>query len=214
MTDEALQTRRTLVVRALAGSAAVTLLGAAESPAATLTVPTVPAVTTTTPAGQVSDAGVLTALLVVEQVSAFSYAHVLATTKLSHRVRRVLRDFGAQERAHTAAIGAALRAQGGSAPRRPRNAKAADEILRALGSPGSLGHIHNQADAIRFLVGLETVAEGAYWKAMAVLIDPTVLVTAAQIMANEAQHEIGLRVLVPGFKAADYAPTPFVSGRH
>jgi hypothetical protein len=206
-------TRRALVARTLAGSAALALLRASAGTATPLTVPTIPSATTTS-GNPPTDTDVLSALLLIERVSVFSYAHVLASIALDHRARGVIRGFAGHERVHAATIAAELRTRGGSAPPRPRNATIADEILDAVGSPGRLAHVHNQADAIRFLVGLETVAEGAYYKAIAWLADPRLLAIAAQIMANQAQHEMGLRILVPGFKAIDYAPTAFVSGRH
>ena len=90
-------------------------------------------------------------------------------------------------------------ALGGVAPSPPANVAAADIDLARRRVKGRLGQLRGEQDALRLLLAAERVVVGAYFVALTKLEDRRLIVLAAQIMANDAQHEalIG-ELLYPG----------------
>ena len=87
-----------------------------------------------------------------------------------------------------AALSRALVKLGRTAPPAPTNADKVSGRLEALHGSGSLTSLKTEAQALPYLVGVETVAEGVYYSAISRLSDPSLVVLAAGIMGCEAQH--------------------------
>lgn len=191
MDSPARTTRRQLVARALAvgglgtaGPTVASLLGAAQSHAAA------------TPR---TDADLLYELLAVELLVAVVYTKVIQTGVLSARADRLADELLVHEQAHARVLTLALRNRGGIPPTSPESTSAIDDLLAATHVSGSLAKLKDERDCIHLLLDMETVAEGAYYKAMSMLRNPHLLRTGAEIMASEAQHYTVLsRVLHPG----------------
>jgi ferritin-like protein len=146
-----------------------------------------------------SDPQLLTDLLHAELLIAFAYQQALQSTVLTPRARVVLGRLHSQELAHITALTAALKRLGGSPPPAPADLKAADRQLVAHHVQDKLDSITDEAGWFRVLVDLEHAVEGAYYEALANLSDPALQRLAAQILANEAQHEVMLlRLRHPG----------------
>jgi hypothetical protein len=54
---------------------------------------------------------------------------------------------------------------------------------------GRLGQLKNTKDALYLLLAMERVTVGAYFVALTKLDDRSLITLAAEIMANDAQHE-------------------------
>ena len=65
---------------------------------------------------------------------------------------------------------------------------------------------------MRLLLTLEQVTIGAYFVALTKLQSTDLIVLASQIMANEAQHDANLGLLLPPFKAGSAVPYGLVQG--
>ncbi len=159
-----------------------------------------------------SDADVLRGLLTVEQLLAFTYQHLLAAGGLSDATKPMISRFLSQERDHVSLLTAALGGQGGSAPLPPGTIPGASRALAQLGAPGSLRLSHTEVDSIHYLIGAETVAEGAYYEALSKLSDAKLAVGAAQIMACEAQHWTSLSGALHAGDVNRAVPYPVVLG--
>lgn len=146
-----------------------------------------------------SDPELLTDLLHVELLLAFAYEQALQSTVLSTRSRIVLGRLHSQELAHIAALTAALKRLGGTPPPAPTDPTSADRQLVAHHVSDELTSITDEAGWFRLLVDLEHAVEGAYYATLSGLSDPALQRLAAQILANEAQHEVMLlRLRHPG----------------
>jgi rubrerythrin len=161
----------------------------------------------------VTDADVLHRLLEVEQLIAYSYGQVLAVGVLSPRVAGVLTPFLAHEQRHLGVLGADLSRHGGRLPSGPASDAVADSALSKF-HVTKLSDVHSERDAIELLIGAEAVITGTYYLAIAELTDPAVVTTAAQAMANEAQHATVLRHLLHPHTISKVVPRAFVEGRH
>ncbi len=159
-----------------------------------------------------TDAELLVDLLHAELLLAFAYRQALQSTVLSSRERVVLERLHSQELAHITALAAALKHLGGTPPPEPSDPGTADRQLAAHHVSVKLASITDEAGWFGLLVDLEHVVEGAYYKALADLHDPALQHTAAQILANEAQHEVMLvRLRHPG-DIKEIVPSSLVQG--
>lgn len=138
--------------------------------------------------GAQGDAALLRRIVGIEQLIVAAYAHVLATVSLSAASASSLRVFLSQERAHVHLLSGALLQLGETPPAPPSDVDAVSRQLESLHGSGNLTQLHREAYALPYLVGVETVAEDAYYSAMSKLSDPRLLVLAAEILACEAQH--------------------------
>jgi rubrerythrin len=155
------------------------------------------------------DREVLARLLAMEQAIAFSYEHVLAAGVLSATSRAIAAGFLPHEREHVRLLSGELAARGGATPPGPASSAAAEHALAALGVSGGLG---SSADAVHYLIALETLAEGAYYESMARLIDRRLMRLAAEIMSAEAQHWSGLSQVLHSGDVYSAVPQPVVTG--
>jgi hypothetical protein len=158
------------------------------------------------------DRAELQSLVVVEQLSAFAYAQIVGEPNLLGGSSAQLRSFLAQEREHVQRLSAALSGLGGTVPPAPGDVASASRQLAALHVPGSLKSLSKGDDAVRYLIGVETLAEGAYFSAMSRLSDQRLLVLAAQIMSCEAQHWTALSGILHAGDIYRGVPYPVVLG--
>jgi Ferritin-like domain len=202
VTIVAAPTRRELLVGGVAGAGGVLLASASAA---------VPAQAATTP----TDASVtdrLQRLIRIELLLLFCYRHVLASPVLTAHARETLAPFVAHEQAHIAALEKQLTDRGGSVPAGPASTTAANRDLGHRKVGGRLGQLRGDLDAVRLLMTLEQVTVGAYFVALMKLSDAGLIELASQIMANEAQHDAMLGLLLPPNKPADAVPYGLVQG--
>ncbi|HEY8625973.1 MAG TPA: ferritin-like domain-containing protein [Solirubrobacteraceae bacterium] len=190
-------TRRGLIARAIAAGAGAGLLGPSDAGAAQV------------PAG---DSALLHTVLASELLAVYCYQRVLASGLLDGRTMRLATQVLVQERAHVRAVRGALAASGGVPPQAPASPAAADRELSILLVPNRLAELHNREDARKLLIALEGVLEGAYFVAIGRLSDPGTLRLAAEIMANEAQHDVLLRLLAHEREPEEALPSALVQG--
>lgn len=210
-------TRRDLLVNGARATAAGVVGAALLAPAAALAAATSSTTSTTTTATTTaeppeSEPERLARLVRVELLLLFSYQQILASSLLNPRAERTLRLLRAQEEAHIHALGVRLAALGGVAPPPPTGVEQADRDLARRRVSGRLGQLRGARDALRLLLAVERVTVGAYFVALTKLEDPALITLAAEIMANDAQHEAMLgELLYPG-NAQQAVPYGLVQG--
>jgi len=143
-----------------------------------------------------NDGAVLASAIDLERVTVIAYDNVLAGGLLTPGVRGVVRGFRDHEQAHADVLITALTDLGGTPPAPPAGVAAVDDVAEGLGA------VRTQADALSFLIELETAAVAAYFDAHRKLGEAKLLQTGASIMANEGQHLAILR------RAAGRDPIP------
>jgi hypothetical protein len=191
-------TRRGLIGRAIAGGVGAGVLGASGAGAAQ-----------TLGSG---DSRLLHGVLASELLAVYCYQRVLGSGLLNARAMRVATQVLAQELAHVGALRSALRIGGGALPPAPASTAEADRELSIRLVPNRLGQLRSHEDARKLLIALEGVLEGSYFVAIDRLDDPTMLRLAAEIMANEAQHDVLLRLLGHEREPAKALPSALVQG--
>ena len=134
-----------------------------------------------------TDGSILASAITLERVTVIAYDSVLDRGDLTPGTREVLAGFRAHEQQHADVLTTALTDLGGTPPAPPKGVADVDDVAEGLGA------VRNQADAIRFLISLETAAVAAYFDAHAKLGEARLLQTGASIMANEGQHLAVLR---------------------
>jgi hypothetical protein len=204
------RTRRELLLSAGAGAAAALAVPAAAEAATSSSA----ASSLVSPQLDLTVPERLVRLLQIELLLLFCYRHVLASSILSPRARRTLTPFAGHEVQHIAALERLLRARGGRVPRGPANAHAANRDLAKRKIGGRLGQLKGDLDAVRLLQTTEQVTIGAYDTALATLADSESDLTelCCQIMANEAQHDAMLALLLPPGKIPSAVPYGLVQG--
>ncbi len=196
-----LRTRRELIGSGAVGAA---VLGVGLAPTA--------AIADDPLASAHGDTEILKRLLAIEQLIEFAYAHLLRSGRPSASTGRVLGTFLSQERAHVQILSSALVGRGTAAPPAPTDLTVASRQLAKLGASGSLRDSRGDTASVRYLIGIETLAEGAYYSAMSKLSNATLLVPAAQIMCCEAQHWTVLSGLQHAGDVFLGVPYPTVTG--
>lgn len=158
------------------------------------------------------DAPILASLLRVEQVLVFAYEHAVTGGLPSATALPVLTAFLDHERAHVRALSQTLIGLGAALPTPPKTTANFVAELRQLRVRKRPAGLHNERQHLNFLTDLEVVIARHYRFAIARLSSDRELVTAAEIMANEAQHATVLReVLSPG-NVNRAVPTGFIAG--
>lgn len=146
-------------------------------------------------------------LLSTERVLEYAYARVLRSWSFDGSARQALELIHGHEVEHAAVL---------------------EQHIAALGSPGSaaqgaphsalpevtaqLSGAHTARDAVRVLTKVESLAEADYFNAVGELQSPDLALTAAQILACEAQHwSLLLNILTEGH-LPEMVPDAFVRG--
>jgi hypothetical protein len=151
-------------------------------------------------------------LVVVEQLIVFAYEHVLASASLSAAGSTMVRSFLGQEREHVKLLAEAFARLGGTPPAPPTDLGLVSHTLASLNVGGSLEHIGGETDAVRYLIGVETLAEGSYYSTIGRLTDAGLLDLTCQTMACEAQHWTALSGSLHAGDVYRAVPYPVVLG--
>jgi hypothetical protein len=159
-----------------------------------------------------SDAALLVSLLRVEQVVVFAYERALESGLVSASAQVALTSFLGHERAHVHALSAGAIALGGTVPAAPTLVAAFESELRHLHVKRSPVELSNERQELRFLIDLERVIARHYRSAISRLAGGKLLTTAAEIMANEAQHATALAELLSPGDIKRAVPVGFVAG--
>ncbi len=154
----------------------------------------------------------LARLIEIESLLLFCYRNILGASILSRRAHRLLAPMPAQEQAHIHALARPLASRGGTPPAPPTDVAQANLRLAHRNVSSRLGQLQGERDAIGLLQRLEQVTIGAYFVALRELHSTELIVLAAQIMANDAQHDAVLRLLAPKGSLAGAAPYGLVQG--
>jgi len=179
--------------------------GAAAAGSLALTAGGVAAATTT-------DSDLLVLILGAELLAQFAYERVLASHLMPASDQRLATKMLVQEREHTRRLAAELRLLGRTPPARITSVTDADEVLVAHGIPNRLSQLRSKRDCITVLVRVETLLEGAYFKAIPKLSDPRLVTLSAQVMACESQHFAVLNELLRPGNLEKAVPSPYVQG--
>jgi hypothetical protein len=196
-----LRTRRQLLRSGAVGAAALTAVAAPASAEAGDPL-----------AGANGDTELLSRLLNIEQLIEFAYGHLLQAGRLSPSAAHVFRTLLSQESEHVRLLSMELAHRRRAAPAPPTDLKAAGRQLSRLGAGGSLRDSRGDSVCVRYMIGVETVAEAVYYSAISKLSDATLLTRAAQIMACEAQHWTSLSGLQHAGDVFLGVPYPTVTG--
>ncbi|HWF34342.1 MAG TPA: ferritin-like domain-containing protein [Solirubrobacteraceae bacterium] len=158
------------------------------------------------------DGAVLVSLLRVEKVLVLAYERALASGTLAPQAHKLVSAFLAHERAHVHALSVHLTDLGITIAVAPTTTAAFESELRHLRVRRSLASLRTQREQLRFLTDLETLSGRHYRYAIAHLGAAKQLTTAAEIMANEAQHATVLREFLSPGNVKRAVPTGFVAG--
>jgi hypothetical protein len=142
-----------------------------------------------------TDGSIIAAALGLELRSVLAYEIAARSGLLDARLRALAERIGRHEAEHAAALRTALEGLGHRAPRRP------DTIHELAGAS-------SQAEVAEYLLRLEAASVAAYQRALGTLAVPTLVQTAASIMAVEAQH----LALIRRALGRESVPGPFERG--
>ena len=162
--------------------------------------------------GLQGDGELLQRIAGIEQLIAAAYEHVISTISLSSAAASGLRLFLSHERTHVQLLSKALTPLGETPPVPPSDIHAVSRELESLHGSGSLIDVRHEQDALPYLVGVETVAEDAYYSSISMLSDQRLVVLAAQILSCEAQHWSALNELFSPGDIKRAVPYPVVLG--
>lgn len=191
-------TRRELIAGSAAAAAAASIAIRATDAAAATT--------------QGTEAQVLSYALQVERLGVIAYSQVLSTSVLSAPVRAQLEVLMAQEREHVAKLEQILRGLGAPIPQGPSSVGAAQALLARHQVHLSLTDLPTQRDCLRLLIDVESLTEGAYYKAIPQLEQPSLLRVGLEIMGSDSQHWTVLSEIQHGGNVGVSVPYPFVQG--
>jgi rubrerythrin len=190
-------TRRGLVRSGIGLAAAGSLLARAAS---------------ATAAQSSSEARTLSYALQTERLAVIGYQQVLGSGVLSPSVRSQLEELLAQDRQHVSALEPILRRIGAALPAGPASVAEAQTMLNQHQIHRSLTKLPTQHDGLRVMIDIESLAEGAYFKAIPTLTDATVVRISASIMGSDAQHWTVLSYIQHHGDVTISVPYPFVQG--
>jgi len=150
--------------------------------------------------------------LQVERAGVIAYRQVLSTSVLSAAARAQVELLRAQEDQHVARLEQILRGLGATIPQGPATIAAVEALLNQHQVHLSLTALASQHDCLRLLIDVESLTEGAYYKAIPQLTQPSLLRAAIEIMGSDAQHWTVLSGLQHGGDVSLSVPYPFVPG--
>lgn len=191
-------TRRALIKDAI-GLAAGASLAAAVAPAGAQ-------------AAAGTQSGALSHALLTERVAVITYRQALSRNVLSAGASAQLRLLLAQELQHVARLERALAGLGTPVPSAPADIAAAQAILSQNNISTSLTGISTQHDALRLLIDVESLTEGAYFTAIPQLVHPALIRLSVELMGSDAQHWTVLSGIQHDGDVVLSVPYPFVQG--
>jgi hypothetical protein len=142
------------------------------------------------------DATLLSKALELVRLTVVAYEHLIRLPVLTAHERQVLRTLLRQDRAHVRALAAEMTARGITLPPQPSGPDAVDQALSAKSMSGSVLHADTLKAAVQTLVGIEALAQGAYYLLIRDASDPALAVQGAEALASDAQHSMLLTGLV------------------
>jgi hypothetical protein len=157
------------------------------------------------------DAKALTAALKFERLSVLAYEHIRTLPVVSAHVA-LLTELLDQEREHVRVLEAELKALGRPLPRVPRRLSQVNDALSDHGLSGDLTNVTTLKDAVKLLVNVAALCEGAYYTAAGNLTATGPLVRAAQALASEGQHATLLSGLIDKGQIKQSVPAWYVAG--
>jgi hypothetical protein len=191
-------TRRELIA-GTAGAAAVASLGVAAASAAAAV-------------GARSEVQALSYALQMERVGVLAYHQVLSTDVLRAGARIQLGLLLAQDLKHVAKLEQLLRGLGAAATDGPPDVAAAQALLGQHQVHRSLTSLPTQHDCLRLLIDVESLTEGAYFKAIPQLEHPKLIRVSVELMGSDAQHWTVLSGIQHDGDVVQSVPYPFVQG--
>ena len=147
-----------------------------------------------------SDTEILEAAATAEIEAVVAYETMARSGLLRGPVAELIRLFGNQEEEHFNALVKLLEAMGGEEPEKPEPADI----------PG-LGGLIGEPQMLEFAIELENGLIQEYVEAFENLTDSEALKTTSQIMSNEGQHLVMLRLAL-GADPVDLVPSAFETG--
>ena len=147
-----------------------------------------------------SDAEIIEAAATAEAEAVVAYETMARSGLLRGPVADIIRLFGNQEEEHFNALVRLLEEMGGEEPEKPEPADI----------PG-LGGLIGEPQMIEFAIELENGLIQEYVQAFENLTDSEALKTTSQIMSNEGQHLVMLRLAL-GANPVDLVPSAFETG--
>ena len=161
--------------------------------------------------GTTGTAGLAYALQ-TERLGVIAYRQALATSVLSNGVAQQLQLLMGQEREHVARLEQVLGQVGAPVPLGPDTVAAAQAILAAHQVDVSLTDLPSEHACLRLLIDVESLTEGAYFKAIPQLEQPSLLRVGIEIMGSDSQHWTVLSGLQHRGDVGLSVPYPFVQG--
>lgn len=149
---------------------------------------------------------VLYGLLRVERSLEYAYHRVLRSWSFEPSIRSVLELILDQEAEHAAALQDQIADLASTPSSAASSASPLPDVVTLFSEGGT------SRDVVQNLTKVESLAEASYFDAVAQLRSPDLVVTAAEILACEAQHwSLLLNVLNHG-DMPQVVPDPFVRG--
>ena len=160
----------------------------------------------------VTDASLLAAALTAEQLSVLAYERALTLSFFTDVQLALLGELLAHERAHVEVLTRELTALGAGLPPAPTKDSDVDAALSSHGMSGSLGGLSSVKDALKLLLDVGALCEGAYSEAVEKLSAPRPLALAVQALGSEAQHATLLSEQYFSGDVVDSVPDWYVGG--
>ncbi|HST54786.1 MAG TPA: ferritin-like domain-containing protein [Solirubrobacteraceae bacterium] len=175
----------------MAGSAGAASFGAfvlaacgggskSSSSATTAAAPATTASTSTGASAHAGDVSILNYALTLEYLETAFYAKVIEAKLFSGKVASLLKDFGAQEKSHVAALAAAVKQLGGT----------------PVAEPASKFPVTSASQVAMLAYTVENLGAAAYLGQAGNIQSPEVLAAALSIHSVEARHAATLGTLV------------------
>jgi ferritin-like protein len=159
-----------------------------------------------------SETDALENALRLERVAVVCYRQVLSRNVLSAGVTTPVRLLLGQELQHVSKLEHALARLGAPVPPGPGHLAGAQAVLLQHGVSGSLTDLPTQHDALKLLIDVESLTEGAYFSAIPQLQHPALIRISVEMMGSDAQHWTTLSGLQHHGDVMLSVPYPFVQG--
>ncbi len=162
------------------GAFVLAACGSSSSSSKSASTAAAPATTGTTTSSTTGDVGILNYALTLEYLETEFYAKVVASGLFNGKVGSLIKDFGAQEASHVAALKAAVTKLGGT----------------PAANPNGKFPIKSATQVAELAYTVENLGAAAYLGQAAKIQSPEVLASALAIHSVEARHAATLGTLV------------------
>jgi hypothetical protein len=155
---------------------------------------------------------VLSAALELERVGVIGYRQALASGVVKQSAAGQLRALMAQELVHISSLEQALQQLAAPVPQGPTTVGGAQAILTQHQVHRSLTDLSTQRECLALLIDIESLIEGAYFKAIPELLDVNLVKLSLELMGSDSQHWTVLSGIQHGGDVGQSVPYPFVEG--